>query len=138
MPKRTASELSAQWAITDCWHLRGWYSFLQIQAHNTTNDALQEDRSPHNQAFLMSSWDLPRNIELDLLARYVDELPNVNAPSYISMDARLGWRPNDFWEFSIVGQNILDSHHVEFSPTTVLTTPTEVQRGVYAQAVWER
>ncbi len=73
-----------------------------------------------------------------VMARYVDVLPNVNAPNYISMDARLGWRPNDRWEFSVVGQNLLDSHHVEFAPTLVQTTPTEVNRGVYAQIVWRR
>jgi iron complex outermembrane receptor protein len=84
----------------------------------------------------MSTWDLPRRTELDIMARYVDVLPNVNAPSYISMDVRLGWRPNDCWEFSVVGQNLLNSHHVEFAPTLVQTTPTEVNRGIYAQVVW--
>jgi iron complex outermembrane receptor protein len=130
-------EVSCQWDITQCWHLRAWYSFLQIQSHGSANEALEEERSPHNQAFLMSSWDLPHALELDVLARYVDELPNVNTPSYISMDARLGWRPNDCWEFSVVGQNLLNSHHVEFAPSLVQTTPTQVNRGIYAQVVWQ-
>lgn len=131
-------ELSCQWDITTCWNLRAWYSFLQIQSHGSVNEALEEERSPQSQAFLMSSWDLVHHVELDLLARYVDQLPNVNTPSYLSMDLRLGWRPNDCWEFSIVGQNLLNSHHVEFAPTLVQTTPTEVNRGVYAQVVWQR
>ena len=129
-------ELSWQWEVAPCWRLRGWYTYLQIQSHNSFDEALEEGRSPDNQAFLMSSWDLARSIELDAMARYVDVLPNVNAPSYISMDDRLGWSPNDCWEFSVVGQNLLDSHHAEFAPTRVLTTPTEVNRGVYAQIVW--
>jgi iron complex outermembrane receptor protein len=131
-------ELSCQWSISDCWRLNGWYSFLQIQAHNSVNDGLEEGRSPHNQAFLMSSWDIACDYEFDIMARYVDNLPNVNVPSYISLDARLGWQPSCDWEFSIVGQNLLESHHVEFTPTLVQTTPTEVKRGVYAQAVWRR
>ena len=50
------------------------------------------------------------------------------------MDARLGWRPNDQWEFSIVGQNLLQAHHLEFvSQTTIVS---EVNRGVYGQAIW--
>jgi len=130
-------ELSCQCTLTECWRLDASYSFLEIQSHGSFNDAWQEERSPQNQAFLMSSWDLPRRVELDLMARYVDVLPNVNAPPYISLDARLGWRPNDCWEFSVVGQNLLDSHHVEFSPSSLVqTTPTEVRRGVYAQIVW--
>jgi iron complex outermembrane receptor protein len=131
-------EVNAQWDIDQCWRLTGWYSFLQIQAHNTTNDALQEERSPHNQAFLMSSWDLPRGIECDVLARYVDVVPNVNAPNYIAMDVRLGWRPSQAWEFSVVGQNLLEEHHVEFAPTLVQTTPTEMSRSIYAHAIWRR
>lgn len=130
-------EVTCQWDITQCWNLRAWYSYLQIQSHGSANESLEEERSPHNQAFLMSSWDLPHDLELDILARYVDELPNVNTPSYISMDVRLGWRPNDCWELSVVGQNLLESHHVEFAPSVVQTTPTEVNRGVYAQVVWQ-
>jgi iron complex outermembrane receptor protein len=131
-------ELSCQCTMTERWRLNAWYSFLEIQSHESFNDALLEERSPHNQVFLMSSWDLPRRIELDVMARYVDILPNVDAPSYISTDARLGWRPSDCWEFSVVGQNLLEPHHVEFAPTLVQTTPTEVSRGVYAQVVWRR
>ena len=111
---------------------------MRLNAHNSFNAALEEDRSPRNQAFLMSSLDLGRGVEFDVMGRYVDILPNVNANAYISLDSRLGWRPNEEWEFSVVGQNLLERHHVEFAPTLVLTTPTEVPRGVYAQVVWRR
>jgi len=129
-------ELSGQCTVTEGWRLNASYTFLQIQTHGGFNEALSEERSPHNQVFLMSSWDLPRRVELDLMARYVDIVPNVNAPAYISLDARLGWRPNDRWEFSVVGQNLLDSRHVEFAPALVETARTEVNRGIYAQIVW--
>jgi len=82
----------------------------------------------------MSSWDLPCKLEFDLMSRYVQNLPTIDVPAYATMDARLGWRPNESWELSIIGQNLLQSHHLEFvAQTTILS---EVNRGVYAQVVF--
>ena len=93
---------------------------------------------PTNQAFLMSSWDLGCEWECDLLARYVDSIPSLDVPDYISLDARLAWQPNCRTEISLVGQNLLDSHHAEYA-TSIFggEIPTEVQRGVYAMLTWE-
>ena len=128
-------ELNGLWEIHKKWRLRGWYSFLHIQTHGQDGIfASPTGSSPRNQAYLMSSWDLPHNFEFDLMSRYVDDLPAIGVPSYTSMDARLGWRPPGNWEFSIIGQNLLAPHHLEFAP--VITVPSAVNRGVYAQVVW--
>jgi iron complex outermembrane receptor protein len=82
----------------------------------------------------MSSWNLGRKWETDLIGRYVDSLPAMDVSPYITLDARLGFRPNDRWELSVVGQNLLDGQHREFRED-YLTTTTEVPRGVYFQAV---
>ena len=110
---------------------------------NPTTERAIEGQSPQNQVYLQSSWDLTKEWEFDLMGRYVDSLSNFpsaaprRVPSYISMDARLGWRPNKNWELSVVGQNLLDSHHLEFGGNQFLSAPLiELQRGVYAMAVW--
>ena len=98
-----------------------------------------EGNSPQNQVYLQSSWDLSKTVEFDLIGRYVEQLsgfpstvPNT-VPSYISLDARLGWRPTDNWQFAVVGQNLLDSHHLEFAGNQFLSAPLiEIRRGVYA------
>jgi iron complex outermembrane receptor protein len=130
----TGLELNGQWKIDDKWRLQGWYSFLYMQVQGIGGSAQVPGNSPTNQAYLMSSWDLPCKFEFDLMSRYVQNLPTQNVPSYATMDARLGWRPNASWEFSITGQNLLQSHHLEFvGQTTILS---EVNRGVYAQIVF--
>ena len=145
------AELSATWKLSESWRLQGNYSFLQMQlladaslpASSKVGAERPEGQSPQHQVFLQSSWNLTKEIELDLLARYVDSLskfpssaPNT-VPSYISMDARVGWKPNKSWELSVVGQNLLDSHHLEFGGNQFLSAPLiEQQRGVYAMAVW--
>ena len=58
-------------------------------------------------------------------------------PSYLTMDLRLAWRPNRNLEFSLVGQNLLDAEQLESSDFNY-TTPTENQRGVYAQMTIKR
>jgi iron complex outermembrane receptor protein len=118
-------ELSATLSMTDDWRLTSWYGFLE----NT--DTLI---SPRNQAFLMSSWDLPRRFEFDLMGRYVDRRPEIDVPSYISLDARLGCQPTANLELSVVGQNLLDRDRLEF--VDFLAAPTAVPRGIYGQAVW--
>ncbi len=130
----TGIELNGQWKIDEKWRLQGWYSFLYMQVQGIGASAQVPGNSPMNQAYLMSSWDLPCKFEFDLMSRYVQNLPTLDVPSYATMDARLGWRPNDSWEFSIIGQNLLQSHHLEFvSQTTIVS---EVNRGVFAQIIW--
>jgi len=51
----------------------------------------------------MSSWDLSSEVEIDLMARSIENLAALSVSSYISLDARLGWRPNANWEFALVG-----------------------------------
>jgi outer membrane receptor protein involved in Fe transport len=76
------------------------------------------------------------DVELDVVLRYADQLPALGVEDYLTMDARLGWRPSKRFELSIVGRNLLDSGHAEFSPTYVKIIPTQVQRGVYGELSW--
>ena len=138
-------EFGANWKVTDSWRLMGNYSFLQMLVHsdpgvNPSSERAIEGQSPQHQVYLQSSWDLSQTVEFDLIGRYVDQLSNFpsavpnTVPSYISMDARFGWRPNDDWQLAVVGQNLLDSHHLEFGGNQFLSAPLiEMQRGVYGQ-----
>lgn len=134
----TGIELSGRWQVTPCWTVTAWYSYLQMKLKEGTTSRPTVDSTvgvnPHNQAYLMSSWDLGCNWECDVMARYVDSLAFSNIPSYISMDMRLGWQATERIEVSVVGQNLLDSHHAEFVQSG--GTPQfngEIRRGVYGQ-----
>jgi iron complex outermembrane receptor protein len=129
--------------VTPCWQLSGSYSLLRLNHRNRPDSIFDprefEGSNPQNQVFLMSSWDLANNVQLDVLARYVDNLFFINVPSYTSLDVRLAYRPSCNLEIAVVGQNLLDSHHPEYT-TSVFTgeIPTEVQRSVYAMLSWGR
>jgi iron complex outermembrane receptor protein len=96
-------------------------------------------QSPRQQVYLQSSWDLPRHLEFDLIGRFVDRLPGFDpvVESYLSVDARVSWRPRKNVEIAVVGQNLLDNHHPESGTAPLLRSLlVEIKRGVYVKATW--
>ena len=132
-------EISATWQATAWWKLRTDYSLLYAKAHlkdgsvGAKSERAAEASSPRNQAALRSSMDLGRGVELDSALRYIDALSALNVPAYVAFDLRLGWRISDSVELSVVGRNLFDRRHPEFTPTTIATETTEVERGVFGK-----
>jgi iron complex outermembrane receptor protein len=46
---------------------------------------------PEHQFSARSAMNLPYDLELDFALRWIDRLPAPNVPSYVALDARLGW-----------------------------------------------
>ena len=121
------------------WKLQFIYSFLRVQLHleSDSTDVWFEEiegMSPRNQASVRSEIDVTEDVEVDLGLRYVDRLSATNIPSYLVLDARIGWRPWDNIEFSVVGQNLFDDRHPEFGDTAFINMiPTEVEHSVYGK-----
>lgn len=82
---------------------------------------------------LRSSFNLPRDVELDATVRRVGGLHAVNAPPYMALDVRLGWRPTAPLEVSVTVKNASDAGHVEWGPAA---GPAEHPRTVFVRAVW--
>ena len=148
-------ELAANWRLTDGWRLYGTYTFLQMRLHadedlpaaSRKSFEAAEGQSPEQQAYLQSSWDLSRNVEFDLIGRYVDRLSGFNPSGlpgvsdtvhdYIALDARLAWRARKNLELSLVGQNLTDDSHAEFGTNPFVRSPlVELQRAVYGKVTY--
>jgi iron complex outermembrane receptor protein len=141
-------EVAGHWQVMRWWRLHANYSHLQLQLHKKgggggsfidgteLDPERAEANSPQQQFGLRSAMDLPGKLELDCAVRFVDRLSNLNVPGYVSLDVRLGWRPNKNLEVAVVGQNLLDDQHPEFRPTFLRFDPTEVQRSVYGKVTW--
>ena len=129
-------ELAADWRWLDWWRWRLAYSYLQINLtrKRRSNDTITvpgtEGGSPHNQVSLTSFVNLPGNIEIDGVFRYVDNLRGQMVGRYFNLDLRLGWHAAKNVELSLVGQNLLQGHHAEWGGGT------EIQRGVYTKVTW--
>jgi len=139
------AELAGNYQVFAWWRLHGGYDLLKEHIRIKPgqvdfNNALNETADPEQQFSLRSSMDLPRNTALDASLRWVDSLeinngPTVGTvPSYFELDLRLGWRPVKNVELSVVGQNLLHSHHPEYG----FPSPTreEIQRSMYGKVTW--
>jgi iron complex outermembrane receptor protein len=134
-------ELAADWQALSWWQWSATYSYIEIDLdlHSPTVDLTSEESSgatPQHQATLQSHIDLRKNVEWDTLLRYVGELETLGVGDYWGLDVRLGWRPTDSLELSVVGQNLTESRHPEFAPSFVNTVQTEMQRSVYGEVTW--
>jgi iron complex outermembrane receptor protein len=129
-------ELVADWRWLDWWRLRGSYAYVQMDLRpkpgsgDTTTELSAEGSTPHNQVSLVSFIDLPANLQLDGTFRYVDNLRSQKVRRYFNLDVRVGWHATKNVELSLVGQNLLDNHHAEWSGGT------QIQRGVYTKITW--
>jgi iron complex outermembrane recepter protein len=134
-------ELSAKYELASWVNLSGTYSFLQMELHRGANSndltsESQEGRSPRHQANIRAQFDVARNVETDVGLRYVDELRAFNIPSYVTLDARIGYRPTRNLEISLVGQHLLNSPHPEFAPVSIETQATQVEYSLFGKVTY--
>lgn len=119
------AELATTLQPTDGTTLRGSYSYIQIFGTDATTAA-----APRNQLYLQSSTQLSRQIEGDVIWRYVDRVPGI-APAYNVLDLRLAWKPYDNLEWSFVARNLLDDKHPEYTYSPIGDVFSQVPTEVY-------
>lgn len=136
-------EIAPDWKPSRWWQMKATYSYLNLNLEAIpgvvdSNDYIGKDEgsSPHNQVTLQSRFNLPKGFEFDQTYRYVSALPAFLAGSYSTADAHLAWRATREMEFSVVGENLFQPHHVEFggNPGPLVG----IKRSVYAQIMWRR
>ena len=133
-------ELSAEVRATDAWRLRASVSELRLDVRpqpgsldNTFGRGEAADSKHH--ALLRSSWDLPRNVQLDATLRYVSRIENpaVAVPGFTELDLRFAWLATEQLELAVVGQNLLHDRHPEVG---VVAVRQEIERSAYARISW--
>lgn len=85
---------------------------------------------PTHRAFVRSSMNLGNHWKFDADLRQVGALPDPHVPGYVELNARLAWAPNDRWELSLDGMNLLHPWHQEY----VLGTADRIGRTVFLDA----
>jgi iron complex outermembrane receptor protein len=136
------AELAANYQVNEQWRLKTAYTYLAIFLHSlpdTLNFTI-EGNNPINQLYLQSSWDLGRNLEFDLIGRYVDTLlvfPDP-VPNYFVMDTRLAWHARKNLELSVVGRNLFNGTFYEYnsSVSELGLVGTKIGPEVYGQVTW--
>lgn len=136
-------ELEAVVQLRSWWQVRTTYGFLQLHLERKAgsraiSEGTSEVNDPKHRVSLRSSMNLPHRVELDFWLRGVSGRPipvpatAVPLSGYATFDVRLGWRPVNNLELSIVGQNLPKAQHAEF-PAAV---QEEIPRGFYGKVTW--
>lgn len=110
--------------------------FQQVDVDSPPNLLLGsnfDDNDPSKYGMFKISYDITPDHLLDAVIRYSGRLSNPDVPSYTSMDVRYGWKINPDLELSVIGQNLLDSGHPEFSS---VIARAEYDRGLFAKLQW--
>ena len=134
-------EIAPSWNVTSRWTLSTAYTWFQphlrpIAAGGEVDPSSADGTTPRYQWNLRSRLNLPRNLEFDTSLYYVSRISSTDIPSYTRLDARVGWRPAESLEISVVGQNLLDPRHFEFGSDGQAVNATQVKRSVYAKFTW--
>jgi iron complex outermembrane receptor protein len=137
------AEIAPNWKITHWWQVRGSYSFLHMKLSDNpgipdTGGLLSSYKgsSPSSVLSFQSLLNLPKNFEFDQTFRYSGALPAQSVAAYSTLDVRLGWQVRESFDFSVVGQNLLQPHHYEFAgdPGPLVG----IKRAAYAKITWRR
>ena len=133
------AELAVDWVVRSGFRLRGAYTYFHLE---TSRDLRLGQMSapggqihdPEHQGSMWVSADLPMSTECDLVARYVGEIDEIGVDSYLTADARLGWRPTDRYEVFVIGRDLLQSSHEEFAAgvESITHASSFIQRSVFA------
>ena len=135
-------EASVKWKVTDRWTLSPGYSFLEMHLH-TQSSALDitradtEGSNPSHQAQLRSHFEFTRSLAWDASGYFVGRLPAQFLASYTRLDTQLTWRLAERLELSIVGQNLLSDHHLEFNDLIQSVNSSQVKRSAFAKITWQ-
>lgn len=136
-------ELSADWRPIERWRLQGNYSFLDMQiSSNQITKALDatvggaDKVNPQHQISVRSNFDVSDKLEVNLWLRYSSNIAFYHIPGFVTMDAKLAYKPMRNVELFVVGQNLFSRSHQEFVAEFIPSAPTLIPRGVYAGVQW--
>jgi iron complex outermembrane receptor protein len=130
------AEIAVNWRVTQWWKLEGAYSYLKMQlnvddASTDTRSESAVDEVPAHTVSLRSHFELRDDLDLDVWGRYVHEVAAHDLDHSFALDMQIVWRLKNGIEFSLVGQNLLDSQSPEWGIDRDNHFISEVERSVY-------
>lgn len=138
-------EGAVDWLPLPNWRLQANTALFHIRPRDPLPGASGgefSDATPGRQVSLRSSLDITSQVQWDVWLRRVGKIiTSANAtatvPAYSSLDMRLAWKATRDLEISLIGQNLLESSHLEYISQNIYSLPVKIERGVYLKADWK-
>lgn len=138
-------EVAVDWLPLPNWRLQANTSLFHISSRDALPGAVGgefSDATPGHQVSLRSSLDITPKLQWDVWLRRVGKIitsseASATVPAYTSLDMRLAWKASRDLEISLIGQNLLESSHLEYISQNIYSIPVKIERGVYLKADWK-
>ena len=126
------AELALDWRPNEQWRVQPTLSLLmpdfRLKPSNNlpSNEGVRqrEGSDPKIQFSLRTGWSPRSDLNLDLWLRSVSAVPGAGRTSlftdlpevdgYVTLDARIAWRPKAGLELALIGKNLLQPSHLEY------------------------
>ncbi|MCX7074563.1 MAG: TonB-dependent receptor [Methylococcales bacterium] len=141
------AELSVNWQTTDWWRNYLSYAFINIDVQPSYAGLKAgfydinrfEKSTPQHQASLRTNFNVTHDIDFDIWWRYTGSTMANKRPinAYFNTDMRVAWRPVKSLELSLIGQNLIQTQHLEYQGDFLQSQVTYISRGVYAKFNWQ-
>ncbi|MGA2430644.1 MAG: TonB-dependent receptor [Candidatus Acidiferrum sp.] len=135
-------EAAGTWKPVARWEIKGGYAFERVHMHQdpTSNDTVlladAQGGSPHHSAQLQSHVTLGHALAWDSSAFFADRRPALGVPSHTRMDSGLSWQFAKSLSLSVVGQDLLKDHYLEYLNLSGLTQSALIKRSGYIKLTW--
>jgi outer membrane receptor protein involved in Fe transport len=131
-------EFVLDWRVRDNLGFTFTYSYLDLDVTapaGAIDGRAAEGRSPVNQASVRVNWDVNDRFALDATVYYVDDLEGFGIDEYVRSDLRAAMRLGQGVRFELVGQNLFDNSHREFTAAADANA-AEIGRSVFGRLTW--
>jgi len=140
-------EFSTKWRVSDVWTLAGNYGYVHIDVDlmpgSTDSNQINAEKSTAKHIFnIHSSAKLSDNVDLDNILFFNDEFlskaftTEQAISQYWRFDTRVGGKPTDNVEISLVGQNLLEEGHHEFAAPLYGSLASEIGRSYFLRVTY--
>ncbi|MEO5741879.1 MAG: TonB-dependent receptor, partial [Vicinamibacterales bacterium] len=134
-------ELNARWNPLPQWEVETAYSRLYLAPHTDPSslDALAIDTdgsAPQHQLHARTALSVRPGVELGMSFWQVGSLRQLAVSAYTRVDAKAEFRLNGRMTAAVLGQNLSNREHVEFSSQAVFLT-SRIPRSVRLDLQWE-
>ena len=133
------AEIYGKTSPVDFWHLALGYSYLENKLDSDMPlfleviDIYLNQMDPRHKALFNSRVDISENWAWDVYSYYVGDLIAHEVPSYIRLDTRIGFKVNKHLELELLGQNLLDNEHDEYTFPNLPLQTTRAKTNVIAR-----
>lgn len=129
-------EVSTRIDATKNWQIAASYSYIDLVFKQKADPAFSFTNNPKHQFNVRSTYLFPYGVEMTNSLYYVSKLPTASIQEYYRFDTKISYEIADGVELNLVGQNLFQPYHQEFS-AFLFQSPVEIGRSVYGNITWK-